>query len=336
MTQLVELQNALPLFDEAGIKLYAISYDDVAALEAFAEARGITYDLLADEGSKTIREFGILNHHIPETEVPFYGIPFPGTYLVDEDGIITAKAFHHHLAQRESPEGLIDAALGEVLLRGNEPSTSSDADASGISFSMAYRGGGGVSRVGQIRHLIIRAELPDGLHIYDEPVPVGMQATTFTLAGPQGLRIEPVEAPATEALELPGVGALQVWSGDVDFVIPIWSTSDVATESDATGNKVARIEVDVAYQACDDQACSLPTTTRLSVTVPVDPVLTSTPEVDDERPSFDQRKWMQEKVLAALETTPDADAAMAFLATTNEHLKANRQVLRGRSAEAHR
>ena len=47
MTQLVELQNALPLFAEAGIKLYAISYDDVAALEAFSDARGITYDMLA-------------------------------------------------------------------------------------------------------------------------------------------------------------------------------------------------------------------------------------------------------------------------------------------------
>lgn len=332
MTQLVELQNALPLFTEAGIKLYAISYDDVEALEAFAEARGITYDLLADEGSETIRKFGILNHHIPETEVPFYGIPFPGTYLVDEDGTITAKAFHRHLAQRESPEGLIDAALGEVLLRGSEPSTSNEADESGISFSMAYRGGGGVSRVGQIRHLIVRVELPDGLHIYDNPVPNGMQATTFTLAGPEGFRIEPVQAPPTETLELPGVGELHVWSGQADFVIPIWATSGIAPEIDADGTKVATIEIDVAYQACDVEACRLPATSRLSVTVPVDPVLTSTPDVDDERPRFDQRKWMGEKVVKALEVTSDSDAAMAFLTTMNEHLQANRQVLQERSA----
>ncbi len=331
MTQLVELQNALPLFADAGIKLYAISYDDVAALEAFAEARGITYDLLSDEGSATIREFGILNHHIPETEVPFHGIPFPGTYLVDEDGIITAKAFHRHLAQRESPEGLIDAALGEVLLRGSEPSTANEADGSGISFSMAYRGGGGVSRVGQIRHLVVRADLPDGLHIYDEPVPTGMQATTFTLVGPDGFQIEPVEAPPTEPLDLPGVGELQVWSGTVDFVIPIWASSDAVSETADDATKTATIELDVAYQACDDEACRLPTTTRLSVTVPVDPVLTSTPDVDAERPSFDQRKWMTEKVVKALETVPDPDAAMAFLATTNEHLQANREMFKQRT-----
>lgn len=67
---------------------------------------------------------------------------------------------HRHLAQRESPEGLINAALGEILLRGNEPSTANEADETGISFSMSDRGGGGVSRVGQIRHLVVRAELP--------------------------------------------------------------------------------------------------------------------------------------------------------------------------------
>lgn len=333
MTQLVELQQALPLFAEAGIKLYAISYDDVAALEAFAEARGITYDLLADEGSAVIRQFGILNHHVGPEEVPFHGIPFPGTYLVDEDGTITAKAFHRHLAQRESPEGLIDAALGEILLRGNEPSTANEADETGISFSMSYRGGGGVSRVGQIRHLVVRAELPDGIHIYDEPVPVGMQATTFTLAGPDGFRLEPAEAPPTEPLELPGVGELSVWSDTVDFVIPIWSTSDVPTEIDADGVEWATIELDVAYQACDDQTCQLPTSSRLTVAVPVNTTLTSTPDPDAERPRFDRQKWMGEKVTTALGQTPNPEAAMSFLTTMSEHLQANREVIEERTGD---
>ncbi|MEL6986062.1 MAG: redoxin domain-containing protein, partial [Actinomycetota bacterium] len=117
MTQLVELQAALPKFAEAGIRLYAISYDELGALEEFAAHHGITFDLLSDEGSRVIRDFGILNHHVTEEQVPYHGIPFPGTYLVDEAGVVTAKAFHRSLAQRESAEGLIDAALGEILLR---------------------------------------------------------------------------------------------------------------------------------------------------------------------------------------------------------------------------
>ena len=40
---------------------------------------------------------------------------------------------------------------------------------------------------------------------------------------------------------------------------------------------------------------------------------------------------MGEKVAKALGETPDPDAAMAFLATTNEHVQANRQVRQQRS-----
>ena len=44
MTQLVELQAATQKFADAGIKLYAISYDELGALEDFARHHGITYD----------------------------------------------------------------------------------------------------------------------------------------------------------------------------------------------------------------------------------------------------------------------------------------------------
>ena len=42
MTQLVELQQALPRFEAAGIKLYAVSYDDPEALAEFARHHGIS------------------------------------------------------------------------------------------------------------------------------------------------------------------------------------------------------------------------------------------------------------------------------------------------------
>ncbi|MEE9279893.1 MAG: redoxin domain-containing protein [Myxococcota bacterium] len=86
MSQLVELQEALPKFAAAGIKLYAVSYDEPAALAEFAKHHGITFPLLADRGSRVIRRYGILNTFVTREQVPFYGIPFPGTYLVDERG----------------------------------------------------------------------------------------------------------------------------------------------------------------------------------------------------------------------------------------------------------
>lgn len=316
MTQLVELQNAMPKFDDAGIRLYAISYDELGALEAFTEHHGVTYDLLSDMGSAVIREFGILNHHVTEEQVPYHGIPFPGTYLIDEDGIVTAKAFHQSLAQRESPEGLIDAALGEILLRSEDPTTG-HADDSGIGFSVTYHGGGGVIRGGTMRRLVVRVDLPDGLHIYDDPVPDGMVATTFTVVGPDGLRSMPVEKPPTHPLDLPGVGRLHVWSGRVEFVIPVWATDELASLVRGDNPDQVTIELDIAYQACDDEVCRLPRSERLSLEVPVEsyvgPALAGGGMPGADTTSMDSKKWFGSMVQRGLEETPDQEAAMGYL-----------------------
>ena len=38
-----------------------------------------------------IRRFGILNTLVPEDDHPWYGMPFPGVYVTDADGVITAQ-----------------------------------------------------------------------------------------------------------------------------------------------------------------------------------------------------------------------------------------------------
>ena len=124
MTQLVELQKQITEFDTAGIHVYGISYDPQEALKSFSDRYGITYDLLSDVGSVVIRRFGILNTLI-DPEDPragdFYGIPFPGTYVADEFGVVTEKFFSRHYATRESAGTILDKALGKVLLHEESP-----------------------------------------------------------------------------------------------------------------------------------------------------------------------------------------------------------------------
>ncbi|MEM7274860.1 MAG: redoxin domain-containing protein [Actinomycetota bacterium] len=323
MTQLVELQEAMPKFTDAGIKLYAISYDELGALADFAANHDITYDLLADEGSAVIRSFGILNHHVTPDQIPYHGIPFPGTYLVDEAGIVTAKSFNRANGHRESAEALIDDALGEILLRPEDPTVDVDDD-TGIRFSMTYHGGGGVIRGGGLRRLVIRAELPDGLHLYDDPVPDGMVATSITLLGPDGIRHLPVERPPTEPLELPGIGTLQVWSGRVDFVLPIWATDELSSLLRDDAPDQVTIEVELAYQACDDRACRLPRTERLTLEVAVDkaigPALRNDVMAGAEKTTMDTTRWLGAMVERGLEATPDREAALAYLQRTAQSL----------------
>lgn len=261
----------MPAFQAAGIKLYAISYDEPDALAAFAKAHSIGYPLLSDANSVVIKRYGILNTLIEPGEVPFYGIPFPGTYVVDESGVVVEKFFPRHLANRESAETVLDTALGRVLMSEEEPaSTCEDED---VRITAFLRGGKGSLKAGPVRRLIVRFELRDGLHIYGEPVPEGMVATTVTVRGPEGLIVEEPILPPTRPLRLEGSGVeLRVFEGTVDIALPVWANSKLVSLVKPVEQTTARLEVSVRYQACDARTCLTPRTERLMVEVPVEPL----------------------------------------------------------------
>ncbi len=271
MTQLGELRDAWPAFQEAGIKLYAISYDDVEALAAFARAHGVLYPLLSDADSEAIRRYGILNTLVEAAGGPLYGIPFPGTYIVDEDGIVVEKFFNDTYKKRESAETLIDAALGRILLRVGEPVESAGDD--DVCVTVTVHGGGGAIKQGAVRHVVARFELGDGMHIYGEPVPERMVATTVEVSGPDGLVIEEPILPTTEPLRLEGLGVeLQAWTGVVDIVVPVYALSSLASELRPLGDTEATVAVTVRYQACNNRICLTPRSETLSLSLPIEPL----------------------------------------------------------------
>ena len=99
-------------FEAAGAAVYALSYDEPEALADFAAEHGITYTFLSDPDSEVISAFGILNTLIPADDHPWHGIPFPGAYVVDADGIIRSKFFEGRLAIRATGDQLLRAVRG--------------------------------------------------------------------------------------------------------------------------------------------------------------------------------------------------------------------------------
>ena len=76
-------------------------------LARFAERRKIAFPLLSDPDSKTISAYGLLNQ---EAKGKAAGIPYPGTMVLDRDGVIRAKLFLEGYKERSTPEDLIAAA----------------------------------------------------------------------------------------------------------------------------------------------------------------------------------------------------------------------------------
>ena len=318
MTQLGELRDAFPAFRDAGIRLYAISYDDVEALAAFAAAQEIPYPLLSDADSAVIRRFGILNSQVGEVGGIVDGVPFPGTYVVDGDGVVVEKFFHDSYKKRESADGLIDAALGRVLLRTGEPSASGGDDA--VRVSATLHGGGGTIKQGAMRSVVVRFELRDGLHIYGEPVPEGMVATSVEVSGPDGLVVLEPRLPPTEPLRLEALDVeLQVWSGSVDVVVPVYALSRLASElRPIEAGASVTLEVTVRYQACDDAQCLAPRTEKLVLTAPIEPIdVPRLPYFDgggQRETGMDSARHLRRLMLRKLRSNPRG--FLRFIATT--------------------
>jgi hypothetical protein len=211
----------------------------------------------------------VLNTLVRPEDVPFYGVPFPGYFLVNEEGVIVDKIFNRHFANRETVESIVDSSRGRIVPGEREPiETVTEVD--GIEITAFLRGGGGVLRIGPRRRLVVRFAMPDGLHIYDEPVPDGMVATQIEIEGPEGLRCEAVESPPTEPFGLPGVDApLEVWGGTVDFVVPLFANTDLVSAVFAGPEPSIEIKVHLRYEACDDTQCFIPRTRTIELDVPV-------------------------------------------------------------------
>jgi hypothetical protein len=223
--------------------------------------------------SEVIRQYGILNERVAPGDALLYGIPYPGVYVTDEDGVVVAKFFHDSYKKRDSAQILIDAALGRVQLSDASEAPRARAGDDQVRVTAVVHGGQGTIRQGVVRHLIVRFELGDGLHIYGEPVPEGMVPTTVNVSGPPGLVVQEPILPPTEPLRLESLGIeLPVWSGTVDLVVPFYATGELASEVRPLDWESVSLEVDVRYQACDDEVCLLPKTEKLVLDVPLDVV----------------------------------------------------------------
>ena len=198
-------------YRDAGVRLYALSYDEPDALADYAGAHDVTFTMLSDPDSGVIRTFGILNTLIPPDDHPWYGIPFPGAYAIDPDGIIVAKFFEHNFAVRPGPEQMLATALGQAFrVEAGERSTD----------TVALEGDRLLMSVS--RQIVAKFRVPEGQHLYGEPAPDGLVVAAIELDNIPGILSCTPRAPQTEPHTLSGSGdTLSVYGGEVVLRLPV-------------------------------------------------------------------------------------------------------------------
>lgn len=96
--ELKELQENLPHFEQAGIRVAAISMDSSFALKEFAHQHGFEFDLLSDfwPHGQVAKQFGVLDAG--------QGISWRVSFLIGSDGLIRER----FVAELDQPRAMAD------------------------------------------------------------------------------------------------------------------------------------------------------------------------------------------------------------------------------------
>jgi peroxiredoxin len=290
----VQLQSRLKELEAKGLGVAAISYDPPEILSAFSRQRSITFPLLSDAGSATIRRYGILNN-IPEQalgpgrddptlkpDIQKYvtaagapsarmvGMAFPGTFVLDRGGRVTSRYFEDFYAERTTVASMI-LELGT----GGAPVSATKVSSTYIDFT-TYPSDAEVAPGN--RFTIVVSIVPHArMHVY-APGASGYRIVTLTIDEQPFLRPLPVQYPASETY----------FFAPLKERVPIYQKpftlmQDVVLEGTPQAQALLRGKTSVTftgtldYQACDDTLCYNPVSLPLTWTLSLRPLVTERP-----------------------------------------------------------
>ena len=261
----MELEHDLPRIKAQGFGLAAISYDSVAILKNFAERRGITFPLLSDPASKMIQSFGILNEAAPKN-TPFAGIPYPGTYLVDRQGVVISKYFVEDFRERDTAAEILVKQFG---IRTEEARSTAETR----YFRIATSSSNELVHQGQHISLVVDLDLKPRMHVYAPGVQGGYIPIDWKLADSAGFKASPVAYPKPQVLRLDIIKeTVPVFLGQVRLVRDIVIGTDVQVKPLLDGAGEMLVEGSLRYQVCDDKECYLPATQALQWVLKFEPL----------------------------------------------------------------
>lgn len=265
----MELQGRLPDIRRNGLGLIAISYDPVEVLANFAQRRGITFPLLSDAGSATIKAYGLLNTTVPSTNTTQYGIPYPGTFFVDRHRVVTSRVLETAYQERDTVSSMM-VRLGKTL---DLPATKVTAPHIDLTTFITDR------VVAPGTHFSIVLDVTPGrrIHVY-APGVVGYKPITLRIAPQPGLVVRDAHFPTpTDYFFKPLNEHVNVFDRPFRIIQDVMIDATRDMEAMLKDRTSLTIQATLEYQACNDTLCFNPQSLPLSWTVGLKPL-------DRERP----------------------------------------------------
>ena len=240
------------------MNLVAISYDPVPVLADFSTRRHITFPMLSDAGSAVIKRYGILNTTIDPKD-PSFGYPFPGTFIISSQGVVTSRFFEATYQERDT----ISSILFRLGNRVGVPATKISAPKITItSFATDQAIAPGT-------HFSVALDITPavGVHVY-APGVAGYKPVALTIAPQPGLVLRNAEFPKAEDYFFKPLNEhVPVYQRPFRIVQDLMLDPSPESQAALRGASSLTVKGTLNYQACDDTVCFNPQSVPLSWTV---------------------------------------------------------------------
>lgn len=259
----MELQEQLAGIRAKGLGLAAISYDSEAVLQSFAQRKGIAFPLLSDPESRIIRAYGLLNESMKPG--PFFGVPHPGTLVLDRNGTVVSKFFEKEYQNRYTAAGILLREYGSAA---GKPAVSIETkhlklDASATPATV---------HVGQRVALLLDIQLPPRMHLY-APGVQGYIPVDWKPAASEAYTQHETDYPGARTLRLQAIGeTVPVFEKRARLRAEITIAADAKVKPLLDAEGFLPVETSFRYQACDDKVCYTPQTVPVKLRLRYEPL----------------------------------------------------------------
>ena len=289
------MQSQLPELRAKGLGLAAISYDPVDILSAFSRQRGITFPLLSDAGSATIKRYGILNP-VPEEALGLYkddpavkadvqkyvslfgptaamvGMALPGTFILNRKGNVTSRFFEDFYIDRNT--------ASSVLVRlGVHAAPVAATKVSSTHLELTTWPSDAAIAPGNRFSLVLDIQPGPHIHVY-APGAKGYRVVALTIEPQPNVRVPPVQYPASQIyFYKPLNERVPVFQKPFTLVQEVILEGTPQAQAALRGKDNLTLTGELDYQACDDKECFNPTSVPLSWTVALRPLVRERPSL---------------------------------------------------------
>jgi hypothetical protein len=261
----VELQSRYDTITAQGLRLVAISYDSPETLKQFSGSRGIRFPLVSDPGSVIIKRYGLLNETVdPKTR--FYGVPHPGTFILDERGVVVARFFEDAYQERYTAAAILAA-------QGVDPQAGDGVSASTAHLSVrATISDSTQVAPGERLAIVLHVTPRRGMHLY-APGRHTYQVVQLTIDPQPWLKVHDTRYPPSEIYHfVPLDERVEVYTQPFRMTrdVTLLATPEAQKQLDAMSS--VTITAALEYQACDDKICFNPARVPISFRLSLKPL----------------------------------------------------------------